>query len=200
MPLPLLSCCISGLGPEGLRHDRTIPVLSPSTTWGWPLRLLRRNSAYENLPCKAQRQKCCLYKTPHYVTAPVRETGDVITHLQEPEFIFSSWVTHFSRDLSCYSTGSYVPFHKEATCKSSTIKGLLYAHETLIVARRYDVPWNWLWDACHMAGIRWGSRCEGFCSKEGPHYRFEQSTRNPTINLIHEFGNPLGIPYPNCTA
>ncbi len=24
--------------------------------------------------------------------------------------------------------------------------------------------------------------------------------RNPTINLIKEFGNPLGIPYPSCTA
>jgi hypothetical protein len=34
-----------------------------------------------------------------------------------------------------------------------------------------------------------------FESKECPHYCFEQSARNPTINLIHEFGNPLGIPY-----
>jgi hypothetical protein len=32
MPLPLLLCCISGLGPEGLRHNRTIPVVSPGTT------------------------------------------------------------------------------------------------------------------------------------------------------------------------
>jgi hypothetical protein len=39
-----------------------------------------------------------------------------------------------------------------------------------------------------------------FCSEDGPHYCFEQSARNPTINLIHEFGNPLGIPYPSCTA
>ncbi len=38
------------------------------------------------------------------------------------------------------------------------------------------------------------------CSKEGPHYRFEQSARNPTINLIHKFGNPLGIPYLSCTT
>jgi hypothetical protein len=36
MPLPLLSCCISGLGPEGLWHNRTIPVVSPGTTWGDP--------------------------------------------------------------------------------------------------------------------------------------------------------------------
>jgi hypothetical protein len=39
-----------------------------------------------------------------------------------------------------------------------------------------------------------------FFSNEGPQYCFEQSARNPTINLIHKFGNPLGIPYPSCTA
>ena len=56
------------------------------TTWGWPLHLLRGNSAYKNLPCEAQWQKCCLYGTPYYVAAPVRETGDVIVHLQEQFF------------------------------------------------------------------------------------------------------------------
>ncbi len=91
----------------------------------------------------------------------------------------------------------------------------------MTVARRYVVPWDWLWDACHMAGVHWGTRCKGYRSKEGPHYCFEQSGRNPlgcdqvqnalgnhpetvigqaTINLIHEFGNPLRIPYPSCTA
>ncbi len=28
-----------------------------------------------------------------------------------------------------------------------------------------------------MAGVCWGSCCKGFCSKEGPHYRLEQSAR-----------------------
>jgi hypothetical protein len=106
-------------------------------------------------------------------------------------------------------------FYEEATCKSSTVKELLYAakavpskdyftHLTLkntrkgcwvispdycvshpwrfcavgdVVAQRYDILWDWPWDACHMAGVRWVSRCEGFCSKEGPHYRLEQSAR-----------------------
>ncbi len=68
------------------------------------------------------------------------------------------------------------------------------------VAQRYDIPWDWLWDAFHMAGVHWGSCCKGYHSKEGPHYCFEQSARNPTINLNHEFGNPLGIPYPSCIA
>ncbi len=51
--------------------------------------------------------------------------------------------------------GSHVQrqYRKQTTLcsKSSTIKGLLYAH--------------------------WISRCKGFCSEEGPHYRFEQSAR-----------------------
>ncbi len=106
-------------------------------------------------------------------------------------------------------------FYEEATCKSSTINGLLYAakavpskdyftHLTLknarkgrwvispnyrashprrfcavgdIVTQRYDVPWNCLWDACHMARVCWGSRCKRFRSKEGLHYCLEQSAR-----------------------
>ncbi len=59
------------------------------------------------------------------------------THLQEQDF-FGSQVTVFSRDLSHWSIGSYVPFlqgsqmqkqyRKRTTLrsKSSTIKGLLY--------------------------------------------------------------------------
>ncbi len=43
-----------------------------------------------------------------------------------------------------------------------------------------DVPWDWLQKACHMdmARVRWGTRCKGFCSKEGPHHRMEQSASN----------------------
>ncbi len=55
---------------------------------GWPLCLLRGNSASENLPCEALWPKCCLHKMPYYVAAPVRGTGDVIAHLQEPDFFF----------------------------------------------------------------------------------------------------------------
>ncbi len=81
--------------------------------------------------------------------------------------------------------------------------------------QRYDIPRDWLWDACHLARVRWGARCKGFCSEEGLHYRIEQRTRNPlegdqvqralrnfpeavigqgTVTLIHEFGNPFRIP------
>ncbi len=49
--------------------------------------------------------------------------------------------------------------------------------------QRYDVPWDWFWDTCQMARVRWGTCCKGFCSKEGPHYWIEWSARNP---LEHE--------------
>ncbi len=215
---------------------------------GWPLHLHRGNSASKNLKGETQRPKCWLYETP-YIAAPIREQGEVIArtlpYAQLPSdaptrtiFCFGSRVTLFSRDPSCWVLAPMSFFYKEATCKSSIVKGLLYAakavpsknyftHLTLknarkrcwvispnyrvshprhfcavgnIIAQRYDILWDWLWDACHMAGVRWGSRREGFCSEEGPHYCFEQSVRNPTINLIHEFGNPLGIPYPSCTV
>ncbi len=42
---------------------------------------------------------------------------------------------------------------------------------------RYDVPRDWLWDACLLARVCWGTRCKGFCRKEGLHYRIEQSAR-----------------------
>ncbi len=41
----------------------------------------------------------------------------------------------------------------------------------------YDVPWDWLGDACQMARVRWGTRCEGFCSKEGQHDQIERCAR-----------------------
>ncbi len=75
-PLPLLLCCISGLGPEGLLHNRTIPVWSPGNLLR-ETHVSRGNSASEKPQQETQWLKCCLYKTL-YVAAPVRETGDVI--------------------------------------------------------------------------------------------------------------------------
>ncbi len=91
-------------------------------------------------------------------------------------------------------------FTRKPHAKAVPSKDYFMHMRTLIVAQRYDVPWDWLWDSCHMAGVPWGSCWEGFCSEEGLHYCIEQSTRDPTINLIHKFGNPLGIPYPSCTV
>ncbi len=106
----LFSCCISGLGPEGLLHNRKTPVWSPGNLLRVTL-ASRGNSASENLQRETQRPKCCLYETP-YVAALVRETGDVIArtplYAQLPtdaptrtRFVFGSWVMRFSRDPSC---------------------------------------------------------------------------------------------------
>jgi hypothetical protein len=35
-----------------------------------------------------------------------------------------------------------------------------------VVAQRSDVLCDWLWDACHMAGVRWGSRCKAFVARK----------------------------------
>ncbi len=160
----------------------------------------RGNSASKNLPCNAQRPNCCLYEMPYYVAAPIRETGDVIAHLQEPEFVFGSQVMRFSKDPSYSSTGSYVPCFWGSHLQRQYHQRTTYAHETLIVTWRYDLPQDWLWDACHQAGVRWVSRCEGFRSKEGLHYCLMQSARNLTINLDSRVGNPLRIPFPSCTV
>ncbi len=47
--------------------------------------------------------------------------------------------------------------------------------------QRYDIPWDWLRDACQMARVHWGTRCKGFHSKEDPHYQIEQSARNQLV-------------------
>jgi hypothetical protein len=34
-----------------------------------------------------------------------------------------------------------------------------------VVAQGYDLLCDWLWDACHMAGVRWGSHCKAFVAR-----------------------------------
>ncbi len=117
----------------------------------------------------------------------------VLFEVLAPTSIFP-WGNHMQRE---YCKRTTLP------SKSSTIKGLTYAPDpdkrgkgtlsnqprllhvtsTALLCcwgcsrQRYYVLRDWLWDACHMAGVRWGSRCKGFCSQEGPHYCLEQSTR-----------------------
>jgi hypothetical protein len=85
---------------------------------------------------------------PYYLAAPIRETGDVITrtpiYAQFPTYApmyknHNFFLVH--KYLLSPETHHLVPVlapvslvFKEATCKGSTIKGLLYAHETLIFA------------------------------------------------------------------
>ncbi len=35
-----------------------------------------------------------------------------------------------------------------------------------VVAQRYDILCDWLWDACHMAGVCWGSCCGAFVARK----------------------------------
>jgi hypothetical protein len=108
-PLPLWSCCISGLGPEGLLHNRTIPVWSPGNLLRWPLRL------GETLPLRTSNKKLNgqsavstrLPTLQHLLEKQVTSLQKLCptrnflhTHLHEPEFIFGSQVTGFSRDPS----------------------------------------------------------------------------------------------------
>jgi hypothetical protein len=39
-----------------------------------------------------------------------------------------------------------------------------------------------------------------FVARKAHTIALSKAQENPTINLIHEFGNPLGIPHPSCTA
>ncbi len=149
-PLPLLLCCISDLGPEGLLHNHTIPVWTPGNLLGVTL-ASRGNSASKNLQRETQQPNCCIYKTP-YVAAPVREKRNVIartplyaqllTHAPTRARIYlvhewhCSQVTVLVKVLSPTSL-----FYEEATNKSSTIKGLLYHQRTLKTWER-DAEWS----------------------------------------------------------
>ncbi len=95
-PLPLLSCCISGLGPEGLWHNRTIPVVSPGTTQGDPCVFLG-----ESLPTRTSNKKlngriAVSTRPPTTLQHPLEKQVTSLqelhsmrnflqTHLQEPE-------------------------------------------------------------------------------------------------------------------
>ncbi len=161
----------------------------------------------------------------------------------QPRILFGSQVAAFSRNPSCWSIGSYVPFwqgshmqkqyHKRTTLhsESSTIKGLLYApdpekHEKGTLS---DQPG--ILRVTSMALLCcWGRSCSKIWCPSGltlrrmpygrgtlriPLQRFslrgrpallpwakreEAVIRHATINLIQEFGNPLGIPYWSCSA
>ncbi len=110
----------------------------------------------------------------HYLRSPVKST---FKHLykQTPLWHVVMWKT--PQD----SWRSRWPQERDVEGSAPT-----QAHHTHCASRqldttadwRYDVPWDWLWDACQMARVHWGTCCEGLCSKVGPHYQLEQSARN----------------------
>jgi hypothetical protein len=198
-PLPLLLCCISGLGPEGLWRNRRIPLVSPGTSWGDPCVFLGKTLPPRTFHAKLNGQSAVSTRRPSTSQHPLeKQVTSLHTYKNQIFFWFTS--NAFLKRPVLLKYWLLRPFSmRKLHAKAGPSKDYFTHMRTLIVAQRYDIPWDWLWDACHMAGVRWGSRCKGFRSKEGPHYHFEWSARNPTINLIHEFGNPLGIPYPSRT-
>ncbi len=142
-------------------------------------------------------------------------------HTYESQIFLGSRVTRFSGDMSCWNTGSYVPFlqgsHMQKQCQErTTLRTWGVRQRALQVYQPGYSALSW----CHKHKPQ-GTHCKGFGIEEGPHYCFEQNVRNPlgrdqvqialgnrpeavmgqaTINLIHKFGNPLGVPYPSCNA
>ncbi len=105
---------------------------------------------YEDATCKASTVKGLPYP------AKAVSSKDYFTHLTLTNARKGRWVI----------SPDYGASHPRCFCAVGDI-----------VAQRYDVPCDWLWDACHMAGVRWGSRRKGFCSEEGLHYCLEQRAR-----------------------
>ncbi len=96
-PLPFLLCCVSGLGPEGLRHKCTIPVWSPSTTQGDPCTYIGGTLPPRTSNKKLNGQSAVSTRPPptlqHLLEKQVTSLQELHStrnflqmHLQEPEF------------------------------------------------------------------------------------------------------------------
>ncbi len=189
MPLPLQECCIPGLGPRGLWHNHTIPVNLPGI-------FLHRVilASGETLPTRLFHAKLQVWsavstRPPTMLQHPVRSRWRHHAPSRTRFFWSQVSISSFFRDPSQLCTGSYVLFFWGSHTQVQYHQWTPLRTWSPVVAWRYDVPWDWLWDACHIAGVRWGSHCKGFCSKEGPHYCVTWSTRNITINLKSRVGN-----------
>ncbi len=240
----LLLCCISSLGPRGLLHNLTI--LGRNLVTGV---IIARTPPYMQLPIDAPTRarfflvhEWRVSQETHLVTvlAPtscflwgshkqkqyqertsLRIWGVQRRALQVSQPGYSALTWHHEHEPQ-----EPQRWPRERVAEWSALTNARHAHCAprqlgTTANQRYDVPWDWLWDACQLAREHWGTCGKGFCSKEGPHYCMERSARNPlgrdqvqivlgnrleavigqtTINLIHEFGNHLRIPYPSCTV
>jgi hypothetical protein len=171
------------------------------------------------------------------------------THLQEPEFSFWFTSNAFLSRLVLLKYWLLCPFSTRKPHAKAVPRKDYFMHLTLKNARKgcwvispdYHAshPWHFcaigdnsclkIWPFLGLTfemHAMWQGYVEepaakDFIAKEGPHYRFEQSTRNPLgcdqvqttlgnwpkpvigqaiINLIHKFGNPLGIHHSSCTT
>jgi hypothetical protein len=139
-PLPLLSCCISGLGTEGLRHNCMIPVVSPGTTWGDPCVFLGETLPPRTFHAKLNDQSAVSTRRPTTSQHPLeKQVTSSCTYKNQNLFWFTSnavlkrpillkyWLLH--------------PFStRKPHAKAVPSKDYFMHMRTLIVAQRYDVP------------------------------------------------------------
>ena len=150
--------------------DATHPLL------GWPLHLgetLHRRTSNEKLNSQSAvstRLPTMQQPLEKQVTSSqeLRSMhGFHQTHLHEPELFWFTSNAVLKRPISLKYWLLRPLSTRKPHAKAVPSKDYFMYMRTLIVAWRYDVPQDWLWDACHMAGVCWGSRCKWFCSKEG---------------------------------
>ncbi len=178
-------CCISGLGKRGLLHNCTIPGRNQVEV----TLASRGNSASKNLQQEIQGQSAVSTRHPtlqHPLVKQVTSSQELHStcnflqmHLQEPEiFLVHEWCvsqeTHLIKALTPTSFFSTRKSYVKAVPKRTTLHA-----------------WRVLWRALQLSqpgysALMWrhehkpqGTLCEGFFSKEGPHYCFERSARNP---------------------
>ncbi len=139
-PLPLLTCCISGLGPEGLWPNCTILVVSPGTTYGNPCIFLGETLPPRTFHAKLNSQSAVSMRCPTMLQHLLEKHVTSLCTYKNQIFFWSMSNAFLKETPLGKVLAPTTRVYKEATCKSSTIKGLLYAHETLVVAQRYDIP------------------------------------------------------------
>ncbi len=85
---------------------------------------------------------------------------------------------------------------RDADWSAPTIPHHIHGASVLLgttVAQRYDIPRDWLWDACHKVGVRWGSHFKGFRSKEGLHYCLSKAQGTQQSTLLTSLEIPWGF-------
>ncbi len=135
------------------------------------LRLLRENSMRRSMSKSSTRKDYLL----RYLRSPVKSTFKCLCK-QTPHWCVimsktpqESWRSRWPQERDVEQSALTHACHTH--CASRQLG--------TIADWRFDIPWDWLWDACQMARVHWGTRCKGFCCKGGLHYQIEQSARNP---------------------
>ncbi len=91
MPLPLLQCCISGLGLECLKHNCTISVVSPGSTQGDPCIFLGETLPTRTFHAKLNGQSAVSTRCPSTLQHPLaKQVMSSRTYKNQNVFWFTS--------------------------------------------------------------------------------------------------------------